>query len=73
MAGNDLGELADVHLDEATPDDLLEHGAQDTARMHPARACSVPGRSGVGIHAGHVRGVHRSSSQPDLGLYTSQP
>jgi hypothetical protein len=25
IAGNDLGELADVHLDEATPDDLLQH------------------------------------------------
>ena len=30
VAGNDLCELADVHLDEATSDDGREHAAEDT-------------------------------------------
>jgi len=29
VASNDLGNLADVHLEEATPDNLL-HGAEHT-------------------------------------------
>jgi RNA polymerase sigma factor (sigma-70 family) len=42
VAGNDLGELADVHLEEATPDDLLQHARRIRGGVNAfARACSV--------------------------------
>ena len=35
MAGDQLGDLADVHLDEATSDDEANHGREDTPwRVH---------------------------------------
>ena len=30
VAGDELGDLADVHLEEATPDDEAQHARQDT-------------------------------------------
>jgi hypothetical protein len=30
VACDDIGELTDVHLDEATPDDEAQHARQDT-------------------------------------------
>jgi hypothetical protein len=32
VAGNEVGDLADVHLDEATSDDELDHGREDSAQ-----------------------------------------
>jgi len=30
VAGDEIGDLADVHLDEATSDDEAQHARQDT-------------------------------------------
>ena len=47
VASNDLGELTDVHLEEATPDDLLQHAGRITRSVNSASfGCSAfTGRS----------------------------
>jgi hypothetical protein len=41
MAGNEIGDLADVHLEEATPHDEAKHAREDTGgRRHRNSACA---------------------------------
>ena len=47
MAGDEVGNLADVHLVEATTDDESGHARQDTRRAEPARATEGRPRSGA--------------------------
>jgi hypothetical protein len=36
VAGNEIGNLADVHLEEAAANDELDHGRQDTLAAQQA-------------------------------------
>ena len=49
MAGNEIGNLADVHLEEATPHDEAKHGREDTGGRRQ-RNCATANSTANCLH-----------------------